>query len=137
MAIFLSFQIHFFITTLLYKSEVYEIVGACMEVHRTLGFGFLEVIYNDAMELEFVERKINFLREDEHSVIYKGKALKHKFFADFTVFKNIIVEVKANKDGIPVYAVNQTLNYLKASGFRLGVLINFGKTSLEYKRLVF
>ena len=122
---------------ILYKSEVYEIVGACMEVHRTLGFGFLEVIYKDAMELEFVEKQIGFLREDEISVNYKGKILKHKFFTDFTVFDNIIVEVKANKEGITVDAVAQTLNYLKASGFRLGVLINFGKTSLEYKRLIF
>ena len=89
------------------------------------------------MEIEFAERQMEFLREDEHSVIYKGKTLKHKFFADFTVFNNIIVEVKANKDGIPNDAVSQTLNYLKASGFRLGVLINFGKTSLGYKRLVF
>lgn len=124
-------------TNLIYKSDVYEIIGACMEVHRTLGFGFLEVIYKDAMELEFMERQIKFLREDEHSVTYKGKILKHKFFADFTLFDNIIVEVKANKDGMQVDAVPQTLNYLKASGFRLGVLINFGKTSLQYKRLIF
>jgi GxxExxY protein len=83
-------------TNILYRSEVYEIVGACMEGHRTLGFGFLEVIYKDAMELDFVERQINFLREEECSVNYKGKILKHKFFADFTVSNNIIVEVKAN-----------------------------------------
>ena len=108
-----------------------------MEVHRTLGFGFLEVIYKDAMALEFTERQINFLREDEHSVNYKGKILKHKFFADFTVSNNIIVEVKANGDGISVDAVAQTLNYLKAAGFRLGLLINFGKSSLQYKRLIF
>lgn len=124
-------------TNILYKSEVYEIIGACMEVHRTLGFGFLEIVYKDAMELEFREREISFLREDGHSVNYKGKALKHKFFVDFTVFDNIIVEVKANKDGIPVDAVAQTLNYLKASRFRLGLLINFGKVSLKYKRLIF
>ena len=123
-------------TDILYKSEVYEIVGACMEVHRTLGFGFLEVIYKDAMEIEFAERQIDFLREDEHFVKYKGKILKHNFFADFTVFNNIIIEVKANKDGTLGDAVAQTLNYLKASGFRFGVLINFGKTNLEYKRLV-
>lgn len=102
---------------MLYKSDVYEIVGAGMEVHRTLGFGFLEVVYKDAMELEFVERDINFLREDEHSVNYKGKTLKHKFFADFTLFDNIIVEVKANKDGIPVDAIAQTLNCLKSPAF--------------------
>ena len=124
-------------TNILYKSEVYEIVGACMEVHRTLGFGFQEVIYKDAMELEFVERQISFLREDEYSVNYKGKILKHKFLTDFTVANNIIVEVKANKEGMTNEAVAQTLNYLKASGFKLGVLINFGKISLEYKRLIF
>jgi len=108
-----------------------------MQVHRTLGFGFLEVIYKDAMELKFIERKIEFAREDEHSVNYKGKILKHKFFADFTINNNIIIEVKACKDGISADAITQTLNYLKVSGFRLGVLINFGKASLEYKRLVF
>jgi len=127
----------FFMSNLLYKSEVYEIVGACMEVHRTLGFGFLEVIYKDAMELEFMERQISFLRKDEHSVNYKGKTLKHKFFADFTLFNNIIVEVKSSKDGIPGDTIAQTLNYLKVSRFRVGVLINFGKTNLEYKRLIF
>jgi GxxExxY protein len=124
-------------TILLYKNEVYEIIGACMEVHRTLGFGFLEVIYKDAMELEFIERKIEFTRENEHSVNYKGKTLKHKFFADFTINKNIIVEVKAGKEGLSADATTQTLNYLKVSGFRLGVLFNFGKTRLEYKRLIF
>ena len=124
-------------TDLLYKSEVYEIIGVCMEVHRTLGFGFLEVIYKDAMELEFMERQINLLREEEHSVSYKGKTLRHKFFADFTLFNNIIVEVKSSKDGISNDAVAQTLNYLKASRFQLGLLINFGKATLEYKRLIF
>ena len=63
--------------------------------------------------------------------------LKHKFFADFTINKNIIIEVKAGKEGLSADAITQTLNYLKVSGFRLGVLINFGKTRLEYKRLVF
>lgn len=124
-------------TTLLYKNEVYEIIGTCMEVHRTLGFGFLEVIYKDAMELEFIERQIEFIRETEHFVNCKGKTLKHKFCADFTVNNNIIIEVKANKEGMTADAVSQTLNYLKVSGFRLGVLINFGKTRLEYKRLIF
>jgi GxxExxY protein len=127
----------FLMTMLLYKDEVYEIIGVCMEVHRALGFGFLEVIYKDAMELEFIESQIEFTREDEHSVNYKGKTLKHKFCADFTVNNNIIIEVKASKDGLPADAVSQTLNYLKVSGFRLGVLINFGKTRLEYKRLIF
>jgi GxxExxY protein len=98
----------FSMTMLLYKNEVYEIIGVCMEVHRALGFGFLEVIYKDAMELEFIESKIEFTREDEHPVNYKGKILKHKFIADFTINKNIIIEVKASKEGLSTDAVSQT-----------------------------
>ena len=119
------------------KSETYQIIGACMEVYNTLGYGFLEVVYKDAMEIEFAERQMVYQREDEHTIKYKTKILPHKFFADFTLYDNIIVEVKANKDGITDDAVAQTLNYLKASGLRLSLIINFGKTSLEYKQLVY
>ena len=120
---------------LIYKSEAYQIIGVCMEVYNTLGYGFLEIVYKDAMEIEFIQRDMNFKREDEHSIIYKGTVLKHKFFADFTLCENIIVEVKANKDGITDEAIAQTLNYLKASGIKLALIINFGKTSLEYKTI--
>jgi GxxExxY protein len=122
---------------IIYKSEAYQIVGVCMAVYNILGYGFLEVVYKDAMEIEFLQRNINYRREDEHSIQYKQVILKHKFFADFTLYNNIIVEVKANKDGITDEAIAQTLNYLKASGQRLALIINFGKTSLEYKRLVY
>ena len=107
-----------------------------MEVHRALGFGFLEVIYKDAMELEFMERKIEFAREKEHTVSYKGTTLKHKFFADFTINNDIIIELKTNKEGIPGNAVTQTLNYLKASGCPIGLIVNFGKSKMEYKRFI-
>jgi GxxExxY protein len=126
-----------FMEKILYKSEAYEIIGSCMEVYNTLGYGFLEVVYKDAMEIEFLKRDLNYRREDEYPIEYKGEVLKHRFFADFTLQEDIIVEVKANKDGITDDAIAQTLNYLKASGIRLGLIINFGKTSLEYKRLIF
>jgi len=116
---------------IIYKSEAYKIIGACMEVYNTLGYGFLEVVYRDAMEIEFLQRNMNYRREEEHSIEYKGSLLKHKFFADFTLFDEIIIEVKACKDGITDEAIAQTLNYLKASGLRLALIINFGKTSLE------
>jgi len=122
---------------IIYKSEAYKIIGACMEVYNILGYGFLEVVYRDAMEIEFLQRNMNYRREEEHSIEYKGSLLKHKFFADFTLFDEIIIEVKACKDGITDEAIAQTLNYLKASGLRLALIINFGKTSLEYKRLVY
>ncbi|MFT3682359.1 MAG: GxxExxY protein [Ferruginibacter sp.] len=119
------------------KSETYQIIGICMEVYNTLGYGFLEVVYKDAMEIEFLQHNINYRREDEHSIQYKGTVLKHKFFADFTLYESIIAEVKACKDGVTDDIIAQTLNYLKASGLRLALIINFGKTSLEYKRLVY
>jgi GxxExxY protein len=126
-----------FMEELIYKSEAYKIIGACMEVYNTLGYGFLEVVYKDAIEIEFLQRDMDYRREDEHCIDYKGTILKHQFFADYTLFNEIIVEVKANKDGITPEAIAQTLNYLKASGIKLGLIINFGKTSLEYKRLVY
>lgn len=121
----------------IYKSEAYQIVGASMEVYNTLGYGFLEIVYKDAMEIEFLQRNINYRREEEHVIHYKGNMLKHRFFADFTFNDSIIVEVKAHKEGITDDTIAQTLNYLKASGLKLALIINFGKTSLEYKRLVY
>ncbi len=121
----------------LYKSTTYQLIGICMEVYNTLGYGFSEIVYKDAMELEFLEKEINYVREDEQPVHYKGQTLKHSFFTDFTINNNIILEVKSNKDGITDDAVAQTLNYLKASGLNLALIINFGKTSLEYKRLIY
>lgn len=122
---------------LIYKTEVYNIIGACMEVYNTLGYGFLEIVYKDAMEIEFVEREMRYNREEELPINYKGKKMMRSFFADFILFDNVIVEVKANADGISDDAIAQTLNYLKAAGTRLGVIINFGKRKLEYKRIVF
>ena len=115
----------------------YRIIGACMKVHRFLGTGFLEIVYKDAIQIEFAKAEINYVREKEFDIDYKGIILPHKFFADFFVMDNVIVEVKATKDRISNDFIAQTLNYLKASSCSLGLIINFGKTSLEYKRLVF
>ena len=122
---------------IIYKSEVYQIVGICMEVYNTLGYGFAEVVYKDAMEIEFVDKNMQYAREQLHTIKYKGKILQHKFFADYTLLEKIILEIKACKDGITDDAIAQTLNYLRASGIRLGLIINFGKKGLEYKRLVY
>ena len=124
-------------TNILYKEEVYEIVGICIGVYNELGYGFLEVVYKDAMEIEFTENEMAHQREKEFPVIYKRRQLKRTFFADFEVFDKIIVEVKSNAEGISEETIAQTLNYLKASGYRLGLSVNFGKKKLEYKRLIF
>ncbi len=114
----------------------YKIIGACMKVHRFLGHGFLEVVYKDAMQIEFAKAEINYVREKEFDINYKGIILPHKFFADFFVMENVIAEIKATKEGISNDFIAQILNYLKVSNCALGLIINFGKTSLEYKRLV-
>lgn len=121
---------------LLYKEEVYDIVGVCMTVYNTLGYGFLEIVYKDAMEIEFLENEMGNAREREFPIIYKGTKLKRSFFTDYLLFDKIIVEVKTNPDGITEDAIAQTLNYLKASGNRVGLIINFGKRKLDYKRLI-
>ena len=121
---------------LLLKDEVYAIVGYCIEVWKTLGYGFSEVIYKDAIEIEFIENRVPYKREDELSVYYKGKVLHHKFKSDFTLLDNIIIEVKSGEEGINDTVISQTLNYLKASGCRLGLIVNFGKSKMEYKRLI-
>jgi GxxExxY protein len=121
---------------IIYKEEVYFIVWLCMEVWKTLGYGFAEIIYKDAMEQEFANNAVPYNREDELSVFYKRKKLRHKFVADFILYENIIAEVKSGDDAVIEKSFAQTLNYLKASGFRVGLIINFGKSGVAYKRLV-
>jgi len=121
----------------IFKEETYQIIGVCMEVHRELGFGFSEIVYKDAIEMEAIMKEIRVKREKVFDVHYKGRKLRHKYFADFVMFDNIIVEIKACPNGITEEHVAQTLNYLKVSGCVVGLIINFGKKSLEHKRLVF
>jgi GxxExxY protein len=119
------------------KKETYEIIGVCMEVHRELGHGFLEVVYKDAFEIELIRKSVFFEREKEFSIDYKGIILKHSFFADFVVFNNVIVEIKAAEGELSDDNIAQTLNYLKVSDCKIGLLINFGRRKLEYKRLIY
>jgi GxxExxY protein len=121
---------------LLLKEEVYAIVGYCIEVWKTLGYGFSEVVYKDAMEVEFLTDNLPYIRENELPVRYKGRMLRHKFKTDFILFDNIIVEVKSGDEGINNAVVSQTLNYLKVSGRRVGLIVNFGKSKMEYKRFI-
>jgi len=114
-----------------------KIIGVCLEVYNTLGFGFQEIVYKDAMELELIARNIPYVREAKFSIDYIGTILQHSFYSDLNLFEKIIVEVKVNKEGITDFAIAQTLNYLKASGMKLGLIINFGGTSLDYKRLIY
>jgi GxxExxY protein len=120
---------------IIYKKESYEIIGICMDIHNNLGKGFLEIVYKDALEYEFKKDDIPFEREKEYEVHYKGIILPHKFYGDFVVYDKIILEVKG-MSGIADEHIAQTLNYLKVSGNKLGLLVNFGKLKLQYKRIL-
>jgi len=119
----------------LFREESYAIIGILFEVHKNLGKGFSEIVYKDAIEYEFQENNIPYLREKEFSVNYKGKILPHKFYADFVVFDNIILEIKT-VDCFNNSHYNQCLNYLKVSKNKLAILANFNLISLEYKRII-
>lgn len=120
---------------ILYKDESYKIVGACFEVYNELGFGFYEEVYHDALQREFTLQSIPFVHEPKVDIHYKGELISRKYEPDFVNYSKIIVELKAVKS-IHDEHLAQVFNYLKATNFELGILINFGaKTGLEYKRI--
>ena len=115
--------------------QTYAVIGAAMEVHRTIGCGFLEPVYQAALAIEFRLRGVPFRREVELPVIYKGDLLAVKYKVDFICNDEVIVELKA-LDGLGGRERSQVINYLKITGFRRGLLLNFGTLSLEYERLI-
>jgi GxxExxY protein len=118
---------------IIYKDESYKIIGACLEVHNELGSGFAEPIYQESLAYEFKLRNIPFIKEKQLNVRYKDILLEKYYVADFICYDKIIVETKALSQLLPEHEA-QVLNYLKATGFQLGLLINFGEKSLVYKR---
>jgi GxxExxY protein len=121
---------------IIFKEESFKIIGLCFEVHNYLGPGFLEVVYKDALEYKFRKANIHYDRECEYEVNYKGIILPHKFYADFVVMDKIILEVKGVKS-ITDDFIAQTINYLKVSDLKLGIIVNFGEEKLNYKRIVY
>ena len=119
----------------LYEDDTYKIIGALIEVHKNLGKGFSEIVYKDAFEYELKKINFSFEKEKEYLVHYKDVILNHKFYADFVVLEKIIIEIKST-DSLHEKHISQCLNYLHVSGHRLAILVNFNKTSLEYKRII-
>jgi GxxExxY protein len=115
--------------------QTYAIIGAVMEIHRQLGHGFLEAVYQEAAVIEFPLKQIPFEREIALPIRYKNILLPTYYRADFVCFSEIIVEFKALAR-LSTVEEAQLLNYLKATGLKRGLLINFGTSSLQYKRLV-
>ena len=119
---------------LLFGKESYNIIGAAMAVHSELGCGFSELVYQEALEKEFMWRQIPFEREQSFKVYYKGVELSKRFKPDFVCYGKVIVELKAVSELLGEHDA-QVYNYLKASGLTLGLLLNFGKESLVHKRI--
>ncbi|HLG16456.1 MAG TPA: GxxExxY protein [Blastocatellia bacterium] len=118
------------------KDEVYAVIGAAIVVHRELGSGFLEPVYQEALERELRSRGIPFVAQAPLVIHYKGERLNKEYQADFICYGQIVVEIKA-LDGLGGREESQILNYLKATGLRVGLLINFGSTGkLEWKKFV-
>ena len=118
-----------------YKEESYAIVGCMFDVYNQLGSGFSEIVYKDAIEYEFKLRGIPFEREKQYSVKYKDIFLPHKFYADFVVMDKIILEIKSI-EMLNDKHLSQCINYLKVSGCKLALLVNFHKDFLDHQRIV-
>jgi len=119
--------------TIIYPEESYRIIGCMMRVHRELGCGFLEKVYQEALEREFTTEGIPFQREVNLQIFYRGVPLRQEYIADFVCYGKILVELKAISK-ISDIEKAQVINYLKATGYELGILANFGETSLKTER---
>ena len=122
-------------TKILYKEESFKVIGACMKVHRSLGAGFLEAVYEEALEKAFLLQNIPLKRQLKLELYYENEKLKKQYRADFVCYDAIILELKAVSH-IPDVFYAQLKNYLKCTKMELGILINFGMSSLFYKRIV-
>jgi len=121
---------------LLHKELVYEIAGCAMEVHSELGPGFLEAVYEEALTIVFDEKGLAYDVQKPLTITFRGKVLKKRFFADLVVEGKVIVELKAVARYSEVDKA-QLINYLKATGIRVGLLVNFGREKLEWKRFIY
>ena len=118
---------------MIYPHEAYEIIGAAMDVHNTLGQGFLESVYQEVLEIEITKRNIPFTAQAKIQIQYKDVPMEHYFIADFVCYDKIIVELKSVSTILPEHEA-QIINYLRATGFKLGILLNFNEESLFFKR---
>lgn len=120
---------------LLYSAESYKINGALYEVHKELGPGLLEKVYQEALEKELKLQGIPFEREKSFTIVYKGEELEQKYVADFVIFDKIVVELKAVDVLLPIHRA-QVVNYLAITGYKLGLLVNFNVEKVKPERLV-
>ena len=119
-----------------FREQTEELIKIGLEVHKTLGYGFKEVIYQDAFEYELIKKKIPYIREKAFPVKYKDKLLNRLFKPDFFVYDHLVLELKARSEMLSEDFI-QVRNFLKCADTDLGLLLNFGKKKLEIKRMLF
>ena len=115
--------------------KTYKIIGAAMSVHSELGCGFLEAVYQEALKMEFIHLQIPYQQQKRLPIYYKANILSKFYIADFVCYDDIIVELKAITETTGINRA-QVVNYLKATNYKIALLINFGKINLEYKRFI-
>lgn len=120
---------------LLFEDETYKIIGVCMKVHKTLGSGFLESVYQEVLIKEFEKEKLPFTSQKKLSLFYEGQKLNKFFVADFICYDKIILEIKS-VSFLNKHLEGQVVNYLKATNQEVGLLINFGEKNLKWKRFI-
>ena len=121
--------------SLLYANESYKITGALFEVHKVLGPGLLEKVYQEALEKEFKLQGIPYESEKAFSIYYKGEEIEQKYVADFVCYDKIVVELKAVEELLPIH-IAQVINYLSITGYKLGLLVNFNAQQITPERIV-
>ena len=121
--------------SLIYQQESYKINGALYEVHKVLGPGLLEKVYQEALEKELKLQGIPYEREKSFTIMYKGEELEQKYIADFVCYDKIVIELKAVDELLPVHKA-QVINYLALTGYKLGILVNFNDTKVSPERIV-
>lgn len=121
---------------LIFEEETYKLLGACFEVYKDKGCGFLEAVYQECLEIELGFQQLPFLPQSELQLTYKGKILKQRYVPDFICFDKIILEIKAVSKLADEHRA-QVHNYLKATGYKVGMLVNFGHyPKVEHERIV-
>jgi GxxExxY protein len=120
---------------LLFEQETHKIIGACMQVHQKLGCGFLESVYQEALGIEFQKQQIPYIQHQKLQILFDGNPLSKFFVADFVCYNTIILKIKA---AVFLHPDNskQVINYLKSPNFTVGILVNFGESSLKWKRFI-
>jgi GxxExxY protein len=119
-----------------YEELTYSIIGAAMEVHRELGRGYAEAVYQEAMEIELQVRGVAFVAQPKVTIEFKGHILRQFYIPDFIVNGAVVVEMKAHSEPLSKSDEKQSLNSLKTADKRVGLLLNFGRASLEHKRFI-